>query len=467
MAKLNDTEISKLKWDETKRTASGRVPLFQHHNDVEVGGLHIRIYPPKAGTGRSGKVFYVKFGSAVNRSSYRIGAWGEWTLADARVEARRICKDFFDSGVNPIKAKQKRIHDAKGRLTVEELTGVYLREREPVWSGSYTRNNRLHAKRLVAACGAMYAEELTKDDVAPIFLRIKQDAPSQAYLFRAFGKVVFDWAVDWKRVPEMPNPFVLERGSSSAKSQYKIHHRARTRHLRYKMGEATQLFDLLKEYDSQSKPGVPSYLTIVKLYLLTGWRWTELREARYEDIDHVQRTIRNVDPKGGEHNAYTMPLTAMGYELLESLGGGHIRFRTGPIFPGRDRDEEGNLKPLTKWHSWYRVICKDARMPVCPTEGRITIHDLRRTSITWLQDMDFTVEERTIFKGSKPSGLTEGTYSQADRVDIRRRCCEAIEARIRDIENRNERSMFDQKGHIRLKTYTMQWRTPKKDAGSV
>ena len=106
-------------------------------------------------------------------------------------------------------------------------------------------------------------------------------------------------------------------------------------------------------------------------------------------------------------------------------------------------------------------------MPVCPTEGRVSIHDLRRSAVIYLQAMKFTVEERTIFKVSKPSGLTEGTYSQADRVDIRRRCCEAIEARIRDIENGNETSMFDQKGDIRLKTYTMQWRTPKKDAGSA
>jgi len=462
MAEMNEAKISKLKWNEAKRTASGRVPLFQQHNDVEVGGLHLRIYPPKAGTGRSGKVFYVKFGSAVNRRSYRIGAWGEWTLADARAEARRIRRDFFDSGVNPIKAKKKRIHDARGRLTVEELAGAYLRDKDPMWSGSYTRNNRLHAKRLVAACGSQYAEALTKDDVAPIFLRIKQGAPSQAHLFLGFGKGLFDWAVDWKRVPEMPNPFVLGRGNLSANSQYKTERRARRRHLEYKKGEATQLFELLADYDSRGRSGSRNYLAIVKLYLLTGWRWTELREARYEDINHDQRTIRNVDPKGGEPNAYTTPLTAMGYELLESLGKGHIRFRTGPIFPGPGRDEGGNLKPLTRWQAWQKVISKDERMPVCPKEGSVRVHDLRRSAVTYLQAMFFTVEERAIFKGSKPSGLTEGTYSQADRVDIRRRCCEAIEARIRDIENGNEASMFDQKGGVRLKTYTMQWKTPKK-----
>ena len=457
MAKLNETEIYKLRWDESKRTASGRIPLFQQHNDVEVGGLHVRLYPPKTGTGRSGssKVFWLMFGSAGDRHSYRIGSWGDWLLADARDEARRIRRDFYDLGIDPNRAKQKRIHDAKARLTVEELTEEFLREKEPVWSDSYTRNNRLHAKRLMAAFPAMYAEELTKDDVAPVFLKIKDKSPAQAGLFRKFGMGLFDWAVDWKRVPEMLNPFVLERGNSSAKSQYKTERRARKRHLEYKKGECGQLFDLLADYDSRGRSDSQSYLTIVKLYLLTGWRWTELREARYEDIDHVQRTIRNANPKGGEPNAYTMPLTAMGYELLESLSDDHIRFRKGPLFPGPGRDEEGNFKPLTRWQAWKKVISKDERMPVCPTEGHITIHDLRRSAITYLQAMDFTVEQRTIFKGSKPQGLTEGTYSQADRLDIRMRCAQAIENRIRDVEAGDEATMFDT------------WKAPKAETGSA
>ena len=460
MAKLNDNKVSNLTWDESKRTASGRIPMFQQHNDPEVGGLHVRVYPPKVGTGRSNKVFYLKYGPSVDRRIYRIGAWGEWTLADARDEARKIRKGFYDRGIDPNRAKQKRIQDAKERLTVGELVEAYFQEKAPAWADSYRSNNRGHAKHLVAACGGQYAEGLTKDDVAPIFLRIKQDAPAQARLFRGFGKGMFDWAVDWGRVPEMPNPFVLERGNSSAKSQYKIERRARKRHLEYKKGEATQLFDLLGDYDSRGRSVAHSYRTIVKLYLLTGWRSTELREARYEHIDHDQRTIRNADPKGGELNAYTTPLTAMAYALLESLGDDCIRLRKGPIFPGQTRDEQGNIKPLTAWHRWNKLICKDGRMPVCPTEGHITMHDLRRSAVIYLQAMSFTVEERTIFKGSKASGLAEGSYSQIDRLDIRRRCCEAIEARIRDIENGNETSMFDKK-----KTYTMQWRTRKKASG--
>lgn len=94
-------------------------------------------------------------------------------------------------------------------------------------------------------------------------------------------------------------------------------------------------------------------------------------------------------------------------------------------------------------------------MPLCPLEGHVRIHDLRRSAITWLQQMGVTVEDRTLFKGSKPQGITAGTYSQADRVDIRLRCAQAIEDRIRDIENGNERTMFDQ------------WRVATKAAGSA
>jgi len=450
MAKLNDTEIGKLRWDTSKRTRTGKVPGYQSVNDPEVGGLHLRILPPKATTGQSAKVFWLGYGPSTGRKFYRIGEFGNgsWSLKAARREARRLRSDFYDHGVDPNKSKRKRIRDAEARLTVGQLVEAYLQEHEPAWADSYTRNNRGHAKRLVAAHGGQYAEDLTRDDVRPVFLRIKKATPSQADLFRTFGRGLFNWALDWKRVPEMPNPFVLERGNSTAKSQFKIERRVRTRHLEYKKGEATQLFDLLSDYDNRSRSDAQSYLTI-------AWRNQELREARYEDIDHGQGTIRNVAPKGGPSQEYTSPLTDTVYQLLESLGDDHIQFRKGPLFPGQARDGRGNLKPITDWGRWRRVISKDARMPVCPTEGHITLHDLRRSAITWLQQMGVTVEDRTIFKGSKPQGLTERTYSQGDRLDIRRRCAQLIENRIRDVEAGNEKSMFDQ------------WRTLTRAAGSA
>ena len=437
MAKLNDTNIGKLRWDASKRTQSGKVPQFQWESDTEIGGLHVRIYPPKA-NGQSSKVFYLKYG--VGRDIYRIGSWGEWTLEAARSEARKLRRNFYDHGVDPNKSKQNRIRDAKARLTVEQLVEAYQTANEGVWKDSYTANNNLHGRRLNDAVGPLFADELTKRDVLEVFVRIKEDSPSQADLFRKFGRGCYNWALDLgplEKFAGMPNPFVS--------SKFNIEAVKRARCLRYKLGECGQLFDLLQDFDSQlrSKDNDKSYLIITKLLLLTGFRSAELRDVRWEHIDHKRRTLRNFKPKYGEKNAYTMPLTDMGYELLESFGEGHIQFRKGPIFPGQIKDDDGVPEPISGFKHWTRTLRHDPRMPLDEDGKHVTIHDLRRTSITWLQQMDFTLEKRAIFKGAKLSGVTAATYSVADQEDIRMLCAQAIEDRIVDVEAGEETSMFD------------------------
>ena len=453
MAKLNDTEIGKLRWDASKRTRTGKVPGYQSVNDPEVGGLHLRIFPPKATTGQSAKVFYLGYGPSTGRKFYRIGQFGDgWSLEAARSEARKLRRNFYDHGVDPNKSKQKRIRDAKDRLTVEELVEAYQTAKEGVWAASYTASNKLHGTRLNDAVGSLFADELTKSDVLGVFDRIKADSPSQAKLFQKFGRGCYNWALDLgplEKFAGMPNPFVSRK--------FNIEAVERARCLRYKLGECGQLFDLLQDFDSQlrSKDNDKSYLIITKLLLLTGFRSAELRNARWEHIDHKRRTLRNFKPKYGEKNAYTMPLTDMGYELLESLGEGHIQFRKGPIFPGQIKDDDGVPEPISGFKHWTNTLRHDPRMPLDEDGQWVNLHDLRRTSITWLQQMRFTVEERSIFKGAKPSGVTEAVYSQADQEDIRLRCAQAIEDRIKDVEAGDEATMFDP------------WKTSKAAVGSA
>jgi integrase len=440
MAKLNDTEIGKLRWDASKRTRTGKVPGYQSVNDPEVGGLHLRIFPPKATTGQSAKVFYLGYGPSTGRKFYRIGQFGDgsWSLEAARREARKLRRNFYDHGVDPNKSKQKRIRDAKDRLTVGELVEAYQAAKEGVWASSYTASNKLHGTRLNDAVGSLFADELTSRAVLGIFDGIKKGSSSQADLFRKFGRGCYNWALDLgplEKFAGMPNPFV------SSKFNIKAVKRARV--LRFKLGECGQLFDLLADFDNSSRSDGKPYLTISKLLLLTAFRSTELRDARWEHIDHKHKTFRNVKPKYGEKNAYTMPLTDMGYRLLQSLGAGHIRFRKGPIFPGQTKGDDGVSEPISGFKHWTRTLRHDPRMPLDEDGKHVTIHDLRRTSITWLQQMDFTLEKREIFKGAKLSGVTATTYSVADQEDIRMICAQAIEDRIVDVEAGEETSMFD------------------------
>ena len=120
MATLTEAKIAKLKWDDSKRTRSGNVPKHQIHNDPDVSGHHIKLYPPKA-TGRSGKVFYLGYGPSTNRKFYKIGRWGDVTLEQARAEARKIRRALHRFGIDPNKAGRARIRVASRRLTDNQL----------------------------------------------------------------------------------------------------------------------------------------------------------------------------------------------------------------------------------------------------------------------------------------------------------------------------------------------------------
>ena len=136
MASLTDDKIRRLKWDHSNRTRSGNVPKHQIHNDPDVKGHHVRLYPPKV-NGESGKLFYLAYGASTNRKFYRIGRWGDWTLKDARAEARKARKAFYDFGIDPTKAKKKRIEEAQDRPAAEQLTEKYTGDHAPpVWSVS-------------------------------------------------------------------------------------------------------------------------------------------------------------------------------------------------------------------------------------------------------------------------------------------------------------------------------------------
>ena len=435
MATLTEVKISKLKWDASRRTPSGNTPKHQIHNDPDVSGHHIKLYPPKA-NGRSSKVFYVGYGPSTNRKFYRIGLWGEWTLEASRAEARRVRKDFHHKGVDPNQAKKKKVQQAKAKLTVKELVDEYLDAHPvPVWSVSYASANKGHSRKLIKAFGNRLAETLDKDDLRPLFVEMKKEIPAQAKLFRGFVNRMYDWGMDEECIPEMPNPAILVRSKSkSTKSQYQDPPAVeRDRVLESDKGEARELFELLKDYN-------PLFTHMAKLYLLTGFRNVELREARWEHIDLKNRLIKNVKPKGGEHNAYRAYLCDTAIDCLKALGLGKIS--KGPIFPAEGIHKSTD-ESRSDWDYWYRTISKDPRMPLSGDGEYIHIHDLRRTAITWLQEMRFDDDERTIFKGSRPVGVTARNYSKGKKEYVHKRCTLAIEERLHDIEAGEEKTMFE------------------------
>ena len=449
MANLTEAKIRKLSWDPSKGTTSGR----QIHSDGVVKGLQLRVLAPKA-NGRSTKVFYQAYGPSTNRKFYKVGEWGDITLEQARQTARKIRRDFYELGVDPNQARQQRLQTAQNRLTFTELIDAYFATKTPEWAPSTLRGSNAHRKRLVSRFGKMMADDLTQDHFAKLFIELKEEIPQQAKQLRIWGQALYKWAIGQKKVPQMDNPFTLYTTGKDQLSDPASN--TRKRHLDHKKGEATQLLDMLADYPlPKTIPAPephPTYQSVMKLFLLTGFRSHELKNLQWEHINVKERTILNLKPsaKGRKGNpAYKQYLTDMALEILEGLGTGHISFRKGPVFAGQKGTE-----PIAHWGSWERgKIIGDPRMPVAdefdidqlnPNEkrGHISIHDLRRSAVTWLQHVGKGEGERTLFKGGVPKGVTEATYSHA-RDSIRKSCCKLIEQILGEIEAGNEATMFE------------------------
>ncbi len=189
MATLTEAKIAKLKWDDSKRTRSGNVPKHQIHNDPDVSGHHIKLYPPKA-TGRSGKVFYLGYGPSTHRKFYKIGRWGDVTLEQARAEARKIRGELHRFGIDPNKARRERIRVAKRRLTVKQLVDEDFQERSSGWSNSYTDGNRGFAKRGGGAKGETddMTHPLAQGDLWEEIVREVIPKPNEESIPVFFGK---------------------------------------------------------------------------------------------------------------------------------------------------------------------------------------------------------------------------------------------------------------------------------------
>jgi integrase len=119
---------------------------------------------------------------------------------------------------------------------------------------------------------------------------------------------------------------------------------------------------------------------IVRLWLLTGLRRSELLHRTWSDLDLRKKTLTVPRTKNGRE--HTIPLSDRAVQLLRSLPR-HIQ-PDAPVFPG---DDEG--KPLSDFKRRWEKIRKLSGL------HDLTIHDLRRTVGTWLANLA-GVPEHTI-----------------------------------------------------------------------
>ena len=344
--KLTERRIERLEFE-------SEGPSRQIHFDATVLGLGVRLYPS------GGKSYVLHYGDRRARKLLTLGKVGVLTLAHAREKAAALLVGIAE-GEDPLATRRGERRARDDAATVEALGTEFLAHHEGRWSEShYRESKRRIEKHVTPVLGRMKAADVSRPDINRLHAGITSGgAPVEANRVRTILHTMFEWGAEFGHLPEgHPNPAHRRRGSRIGRNREGGRERYLTRE------EAPKL---LAAADST---GDPTDGVLVRLWLLTGLRRSELLHRRWSDIDLEERTLTVPKTKNGR--THTVPLSGRAVELLTSLP--RSIAPDAPLFPGKDP-----LAPRLDYkRPWERIRELSGLHD-------LTVHDLRRTVATWL-----------------------------------------------------------------------------------
>lgn len=306
--------------------------------EPEVPGFGVRVYA----SGRKSYLIQYRDDSGRTRR-LALGPHGVLTPEQARALAQTHLARVRAGG-DPAQEKKA----ARVQPTVAEFVERFLEARAPALRPQTLHNYQgMLRRQVLPALGTRALAAVTRADVQALHGRLSS-TPTQANRVLALCSSLFQVAEAWGLRTE---------GSNPAKRVPRFREVPRERHL--SPTELTRLGPVLMRAVPE---GLASVFTValVRLLLLTGARWGEIRTLRWEWMDWQRGAARLPESKSG---AKTLYLPGAALAVLEELG----RQTSGLVLPGRTGKPRAH--PLRQWQR----VCAEAEIT------NLRLHDLRHT----------------------------------------------------------------------------------------
>lgn len=369
------------------------------------------------------------FESKLDRRTIRItiGDVRDWSLDDARVEARRL-QTLVDQGIDPRRAKADRIAAAKAEMEAVAVKAVtfgtawtaYVEARSPKWGDHYRRTHTLAVieggkpitrgrkksqgdKTLPGMMYPLLSVRLADLDVKRVkawLAECNARGPTQAALMFRVLRAFLNWCGEHDQYAK-----VIHADACSPREVREDVQSAKAR------AGAIQREQLPLWFDAVRKAGNPVMAAYLQTVLLTGARRGELLALKWQDVDFQWCSMTIRDKVEGER---TIPLTPFVAELLAALPR-----RNDWVFSSTKKGD-GRLKdPLHHHHAAMRA----AGLPP------FGIHDLRRSFGSLAEWAETPAGVVAQIMGHKPSATAEKHY-RVRPLDLLRMWHTKIEASI-------------------------------------
>jgi len=365
-------------------------PIDRDYRLTDGKGLHLLIKTTGA------KYFQHRFRFDKKERVDSFGPYPETSLAEAREmleENRRMLRN----GINPIDAKKekKQQHKIDSENLFENVAKEWLENRKESWTERhwhYTRRrleadifpvlgnkpiNKIEPQELLHAL-----REVEKRDALDLSHRLLQICGQILRYAVATGKTKRDISADL-------------RGALKTRKKQNF--------ACLREDELPEFFSRLKAYDGelQTKLGL-------KLLILTFVRSSELRGAKWEEINFEKAEWRIPAERMKMKELHIVPLSKQSIHVLEQLK--HINGLHPYVFPSRTKPDTSFISENTLLYSLYRM----------GYHSQATTHGFRATASTILNENGFRsdVIERQLAHGER--NKVRNAYNHAQYLKERK-----------------------------------------------
>ena len=370
-------------------------------------GLYLLVQPDGS------KYWRLKFSLEGRERLLALGVFDRVGLADAR-DRRDAARKLIAHGVDPVAAKHEKREAKRERqqFTFEKAAESYYEHNEKAWSESHRRDVRRIVNELNASLGDKPMAAIQPEDVERVIGKIeKRGALTYASDVRLYFRAIVKFFNAKNRAHRVVDPSadVIIRKAPPVK-----HHAALA---------PSEIGGFLRALRNSN--AAPLVRHAVRLLVATAVRTTELRLARWSEIDTKAKLWRIPASRMKARREHLVPLAPQALELLAELrqmtGEGDLMFPH--LFEPDQPISEGTIINAIKYGCGYR--------------GRATGHGMRSTFSTWANEQGFHPDaiERQLAHAERDK--VRSAYNSAEHLPVRKLLMDAWATFLDESERTN------------------------------